>query len=366
MYFQYAMSKINFVSYILIILIFFSILGCISKDSNKEDELEDYTIIFLKSYKEIIEFSNLSENDKNSITFYKNYPYDAYIGISSIHGIGIEFTPSNNKNIHSNFEDINIIKINKSLEEHIWPRGSQSYYDSNSPYLQNDGFMYVNNSFFGGVDIINGPNSTIIIPQKSIIFSNGDFIKINQGYIFINGTLIIQNSNNLFIFKGMNDKSAWSEEQAKIDADIISFEFIKNVFFKDAEISNSSALTSLKKQASIIDHKLKNGEYYDQNEVFDKQELDFDKIEYFKIAIEGNIKTDVAEDYLNDLQKAENPDIFTKINEIWSLKLFGLIALIYSILMISIKIIIIFKYRSLKFLTGDCTLIKDIKILVHK
>jgi hypothetical protein len=309
-------------------------------NSITEDELKEYGITFLEDYKRIIKFSNLTDNDKENIPFYQNYPYNIGIGISSVHGIAIEFVSSDNKTIQSNFDDIKIVKFNDRLEDIFWPKGSE-FYISGQPYLEVENKMNMCDGFIGAVDIIIESNGILEVQENCTVFSYGPLIKRNNGSVHINGTLIIQTNENSLIFKGKKDRILWSKERAKVDADIVSFKYIDTIFLREAKITNSSVLTSLENQATIISNKLRNGEYYTESNKFKDDEYDSDKKKYFEIALDGNVKTEAAKSFLDSIEKANPPkDIFTKINEY---PLVIKLGIIYSLSVILIKIFLLLK-----------------------
>jgi len=374
--------------FLLILLAIFSLIIITNyymslDNSVTENELKDYSKTFLKEYKKIIEFSNLTNADRDAIYFYKNYPYNVDIATSSVHGIAIDFEPSNNKTIPSgsNFENISIYKFKIRLEDAFWPKGYQLNNSEKSAIIIGEDNSDINicNNQFNIFNIIIGLNSTLIVPENCYQYSHGAFIKKNEGYVFINGTLIIQGSPNSIIFKGSKQKNAWSERSAEIDADIVSFEYINNFFLGKAKLTNSKIIASLENQAKNIADKLRNGGYYTESGEFKYDEYNFDKKQYLNIVINGNVETDVAMSFLDEIEKASPPkDIFTKINEYSLLIKLSLITLFYSIFVMLLKFLLFIKciikhnkhikefkkcYRSLNL---DITIFKDIKEIFKK
>lgn len=355
------MVRSKLVLYIFIIVITLLVFGCTSND---QEELKEYAKVFLNEYRDIIEFSNLT--DKGEIIFYNNYPYNIHIRESSIHGTAIEFLASNNKSISSNYDKIDINKYNIKLEDSYWPKGAEIYPLGNMLFFGNAGTIIIDSNLgLENMNFINYPTGRIIIPTNAFIYAYKGFIQKNEGGIFINGTLALQDSHNLLIFKGQ--KANWSKEQAKIDANIISFYSIRNNFLAKARMTNSKAIESLEKKAKEIDIKLGNGFYYDNQGNFDRQLFETDEKDYYRIAQEGNVQREEAKRFLEIIERSEIPkDFITIFLDNIFVKSVTVVSFLYAILEILIKSLIFIKYRKIEYIKKNINIYKDLRLLFGK
>lgn len=351
--------------FLICILIITNILfasGCISDD--QEDKI-DYAKVFLDEYREIIEFSNLTGKDE--IIFYNNYPYDIYIIESSVHGTAIVFDPSKNKNIPSNYDKIDVKKYDIKLEDVVWPKGVEIYPLGNKIFFRTAGPIIINSIDLENMNFIIDPTGSLIIPDNSFTYAYMGFVQKNEGNIFINGTLVMQYSDDLIIFKGEGQNATWSKGQAEIDADIISSYSIRNNFIAKARITNSEAIDSLEKKAKEIDIRLRNGFYYDKQGNFNYQLFKADERDYYRIAQEGNVNREEATKFLETIEVSGTPkDLITLFLDNFYIKLITFILLIYGIIEILLKILIFIKYRKMECIKKNINIYSDSKLLFRK
>lgn len=226
----------------------------------EEDDLLEYAQIYLKTYEDIINESNLTSDDLGLFSFYQNYPYSVNATISNTNGASVTFIPHstdkskvtkvpypieklipiiNNEELNSpSIRGLSITGNSSNISiGQIFYGGNVSNISDMENYSIRDGFVYANNS--SNSSLYKLTNAPIILGEGAhlngitYIDSNNVFRK---GELIFNGSLILNDSK---VIMKSDLKKDWTKEKA--EEDVIGFIYKEQI----DRIFNYSKLTGI-------------------------------------------------------------------------------------------------------------------------
>lgn len=301
-----------------------------SSDVVSKQDMETYVQAFLDSYNTELE-ANFRPQFRDLFPFSSDFTYRKNATISSNRGAALEFSPWN--------QDILYYKtISTRLESAIF-----KYIDLNTTTVVNStGYkvvIYTGDAPRGAPFITVLSGSHVSWANTIFVTNRASFAAVAKGgELFLSNAIVDERHFHMLIMRGNNESSAWTSEQAEIDARIFFEMHLYRAFDQSEEFREFLAIPELSQLLEEIIQKHLHDEQYDlsafQEDLEEVRELAREK---YHVSTEF---VDELLDYLEKIALAPSPLPWWEVAP-WSWILGALVS-------IAVTAIVMYAYRRMR------------------